>query len=123
MDGSTGSDAATETGGGDGGTMPCNPACTGNLTCCNGMCVNAANDPYNCGACGTKCVGMKPYCDGTCQALPTCMADGGMCPGGAGGGGVCCGDTCCMIYELCCKIGNGPKCYAPSMGQTTCPKE
>lgn len=113
----------TTTEGGMEASAPCAPACAGNLTCCNGMCVNTANDPYNCSACGTKCVGMKPYCDGTCQALPACKADGGMCPGGAGGGGVCCDDTCCMAYELCCKISGGPKCFAPSMGQTTCPKE
>lgn len=111
------------TDGGSEASAPCNPACTGNLTCCNGTCVNADNDPFNCGSCGTKCVGMKGYCDGTCKPYPTCMADGGMCPGGAGGGGVCCGDTCCMVYELCCKISGAPKCFAPSMTQTTCPKE
>jgi hypothetical protein len=92
--------------------------CAMGLTCCGGQCVNAYNDPHNCGGCGVTCAGMKSFCEGQC-IVPPCSMDAGAC-----GSGTCCGTQCCGQGELCCISGAGepiPQCYALQNGQTTCP--
>ena len=57
---------------GDGGSgEACAPACTGDLTCCNGACVDLRNDATHCGACSTACNGsaMEVCASGLCGAL------------------------------------------------------
>jgi hypothetical protein len=104
-------------GGASSGT--CTPQCATALSCCSGHCVNAANDPQNCGACGNVCGGSTPFCLGQCMATP-CKLDAGAC-----GGESCCGYGCCGQGQLCCLVvGPGapqPKCYALQDGQATCP--
>jgi hypothetical protein len=88
---------------------------------CGGACINPDNDPNNCGACGTKCTGNTPFCDGTCKAAP-CFPDAGACASP----GFCCGSNCCTSAQLCCKdegpVGNpyGPSCFTPTAQQPTC---
>ena len=95
------------------GTGVC-PACTVGLKCCNGQCVNEANDPHNCGGCGTTCSSPKILCEGTC-ITPACTATN--CAG------TCCGAQCCTGAQLCCDVNQGPAtgpmCADPVMG--TCP--
>jgi hypothetical protein len=44
--------------------------CGANETCCDGICVNTATDPDNCGACGVSC-GLCRRCEnGQCATLP-----------------------------------------------------
>lgn len=104
-------------------TNVCTPACGEGRTCCGGTCVNANNDPKNCGACGTVCSGAAPLCEGgTCKA-PPCNVDGGSCAGGA----LCCGASCCGAGQLCCSVegpvgGLPPECFTPTGSQSTCPQ-
>lgn len=113
-DGSTGGDGSA-----CGGTV-----CTQGRTCCNNVCINADNDPLNCGTCGTKCTGATPFCDGTCKPLPQCTFEGGAC--GSGGSGTCCGSNCCTQGQFCCKeegpVGGGVSCFTPTTTQPTCPQ-
>jgi hypothetical protein len=87
--------------------------------CCNGKCANLVNDPTNCGACGTRCEGATPYCEGTCKAAP-CERDSATCANGS-----CCGSECCSQGQLCCNpqgpLDRGPVCYTPTAEQPTCP--
>jgi hypothetical protein len=97
----------------------CTPLCPKFRQCCNGQCVNVANDPYNCGACGTRCGGTTSFCNGTCQAPP--------CTNVTCGRGACCGAVCCGAGQLCCLVegpisGIGPGCYNVTPSQPTCPQ-
>lgn len=102
-----------------GGTNDCNPACGAGFTCCNGKCVNLANDIFNCGACGVTCPGPNPFCAGMCMQAPCdnpqqCL----------GTNGSCCGNACCKPGQLCCDVqgpgpAGGPACHDPVDG--TCP--
>lgn len=110
------------TGGGGGATDggACSPACGIGRECCNGQCVNTANNPLHCGACGVVCGGATPYCDGACVATP-CAMDAGACTGG----GQCCGSQCCAAGDLCCRV-EGPVsgfsgCHTPTLMEPTCP--
>lgn len=70
----------------DSGGGPCGSGglvCGAGLTCCSGACINFANDPLNCGGCGTRCTGTTPMCAGG-----TCTHD--MCSPVCGTGSVCC---------------------------------
>ncbi len=101
----------------DGGCGP-NAGCAMGLTCCSGQCVNLANDPHNCGACGLMCSGAAAYCQGQCTAAP-CALEAGAC-----GANSCCTDQCCGQGQLCCLSGAGPPipaCYSLKPGETTCP--
>jgi hypothetical protein len=111
---SSGMSASTTTSSSSGG-CPCSLG----FTCCNGVCVNTANDIHNCGACNVGCMGVPPFCDqGKCGSPP--------CSGPAcSPGGFCCGAACCNAGELCCDVQGpgptqGPKCTPPENG--TCPK-
>jgi hypothetical protein len=67
-----------------GGTCGCTeppPPCPGALTACNGLCIDVASNPDNCGACGVACVcpaGTKPLCQGGACA---CTDPAAPCPG------------------------------------------
>lgn len=41
-------------------------SCGTGLICCSGGCLSSSNDRFNCGACGTRCVGNDQCCDGMC---------------------------------------------------------
>jgi hypothetical protein len=59
------------------GVCTCNgDVCTGGETCCNGVCRSAFDDPFNCGACNTFCLGLV-----WATADPWSNANVG-CPGG-----------------------------------------
>jgi hypothetical protein len=61
------------------------PACSGNNdTCCDGVCVDTATDPNNCGGCGGLCLGIEGTC---CES--TCANTAGD-PKNCGGCGVAC---------------------------------
>ncbi len=79
--------------------------------CCDGRCINPANDIMNCGGCGNRCEGDQPYCDnGDCGA-PYCY-DTVDC-----GDQACCGSACCAEEELCCTVNygaTGMMCMAPN---------
>ena len=111
-----------DTGGtsGTGGEAGCAAGCGFGTTCCDGVCRNLANDPTNCGSCGTECSSAEPVCTGGSCVQATCEA-GVECTDGT-----CCGDYCCRNGELCCLVEQGgpvgpggPTCYAPENG--TCP--
>jgi hypothetical protein len=113
--GAGGSSASGGTGGAGGG---CPPACLKEgFSCCDGKCVNTANDIHNCGGCGTSCPGK--YCDkGSCGNVP---CDGGIACIATK---FCCGKSCCDLDQLCCTIPGpvamlGPECANPIDG--TCP--
>jgi hypothetical protein len=99
----------------------CDGGCPFSRLCCSGECINPANDPMNCGTCGTKCEGDTPYCNNTCMAAP--CSPGARCDAD---GGACCGSSCCGTGELCCDsegpVGNEPVCYMPTQDQPTCPQ-
>jgi hypothetical protein len=93
--------------------------CAMGLTCCGGRCVNAFNDPHNCGDCGVVCTGATAYCEGQCIATP-CDQEAGAC-----GSNSCCGAQCCDRGQLCCLSGAGApqaQCYSLRAGETTCPQ-
>ena len=50
-----------------------------NQTLCDGRCVDLANDPNNCGACGRTCAAGLACCDGVCRALRTDNSNCGAC--------------------------------------------
>jgi len=110
--GATGGGGASATGGG-GGAAPCNPACSGGLECCDGLCVNKGNDIKNCGTCGTVCPSPNPFCNGGTCGQPPCEP-GTTCKGTAS----CCGSSCCDLGMLCCVVPAGPvgppECVAPN---------
>ncbi len=111
--GSTGSSSST------GGGAPCEPPCGMGFDCCDGACVNQANDILNCGGCGVVCMQGQPFCDnGTCGDPP---CDGQVCIGTT----FCCGANCCDLGLLCCVVQQGgptgaPECHAPT-DEGTCP--
>jgi hypothetical protein len=85
-------------------------------TCCSGRCVNTNDDPSNCGGCGNKCTGSKPFCElGNCITTPcagqACMTSQS-----------CCGVHCCDKGQLCCATDPlaEPYCFTPTSTETTC---
>ena len=108
---------------GAGGSRSCAAIdCVAGRDCCNGACVNTANDPFNCGGCNKRCEGDTPFCsEGKCTQ-PTCstVID---CQVGA----TCCGNTCCGAGQLCCDDqgpvgGRPPTCHTPTKDEPTCPQ-
>lgn len=101
----------------------CAPACGEGRICCEGKCVNPANDGQNCGACGTACDRATSFCESGACRPPPCSLDGGACAGGA----LCCGAECCSATQLCCVIegpvgGAPPSCFTPTSSQASCPQ-
>ena len=98
----------------------CSPACGPGFLCCNSVCINPANDIFNCGVCGKSCTGAHPYCDnGTCATDPPCNSVSCLV-------GFCCGNLCCTDTELCCDVNgpgpiSGPRCFDPQLSGGTCP--
>jgi hypothetical protein len=118
---STGGTGGLGGGGGTGGVNSCEPACSFGLTCCDGRCVNTANDIVNCGGCGKTCGGLNPHCLGSQCGVPICF-DVVACIGEQ----VCCGSECCggETGKICCDVpgpgpSSGPRCVEPVDG--TCP--
>jgi hypothetical protein len=84
--------------------------------CCDGTCRDIGNDPDNCGECGQRCAGAKPYCHfGKCEPTPCDTS----CDAGS-----CCGAQCCGAGETCCDLGGPfgpmPRCTTLADGGT-CP--
>ncbi len=106
--------------GGAGGAATCTNC---DHSCCGNRCINLDNDINNCGKCGNKCQGNKPFCDnGHCK-------DKAPCEGGTKCGAVetCCGKKCCTSEQICCRVPGpviGPDgnlgCVKPVDG--TCPR-
>jgi hypothetical protein len=118
--GGSGGSAGNSGSGGSAGSTPtqnCDPPC-GLFSCCNGTCVNLANDIHNCGGCGIACEGPQPFCDaGQCGSPPCGPATD------CGPDSTCCVDSCCGAGELCCAVQSNfirTECFAPENG--TCPK-
>jgi hypothetical protein len=107
--------------GGAGGGGVCNAACAIGRMCCGGACVNANNDPMNCGKCGTHCEGVTKLCSGGVCVAPPCSATAGVCAPNS----FCCGGGCCLPGQLCCEAqgpvsGGPPTCFTPTSDQKTC---
>jgi hypothetical protein len=49
-------------------------ACTGNDTCCSGLCVNTTTDVDNCNVCGNGCMGAQTLCCSSSCTDPTTSA-------------------------------------------------
>ena len=114
--GSAGDAGSGGANGGSGGDSACAEDCEAQgFFCCDGQCVNLANDIYNCGACGVVCQGDFPYCGmNGCEEAPCTGVDD--CPDR------CCGSQCCGEGELCCEVNMGPAamgCFEAVNG--TCP--
>lgn len=112
--GTTKASVGTDVGGSTGSGGVCTPGCGPGFSCCNGACVNTANDPHNCGDCNIQCAAPTNLCAGSCVA-PPCTVNCG--PN-------CCGQECCSGNQICCEVQmggptTGPKCTAPELG--TCP--
>ena len=116
--GSAGSTGGTAGSAGSAGGSACSPACASDRNCCTGKCANLANDPRNCGACGTVCKDGE-WCNGSgkCETRP--------CTTSCGDASRCCGGACCAAGEICCDlqgpVSKGPECTKPS-DTGTCPQ-
>ncbi len=113
----------TDTGGADTGSDSavgdCVPECGTGRTCCDGVCVNTANDLRHCGGCNSDCPAPEMYCTGgRCEAVP--------CETICGGASNCCGGACCGLGQLCCDtqgpIERGPSCIDADPETGTCPQ-
>lgn len=105
----------------DGGASCGDAGCAAGLSCCNGACVNPANDPRNCGGCGAACPGPSAFCSGGACAQAPCNP-GTVCS--VPSATLCCGAACCKTGQICCEVdrggpSRGPECVAPVAG--TCP--
>lgn len=119
-DSDAGGDDAGETDSGfDDGGSDCDPECGAGRTCCDGACVNTANDGRHCGGCDSPCEGPDNYCTGgSCEAVP--------CEDACGDDETCCGTMCCGAGQICCDpqgpIEMGPRCLDPDPDTNTCPQ-
>jgi len=125
--GSSGSSSGSGSGGSSGsssgsssGGAACSPACDAFTKCCDGACINADNDPQNCGGCGIQCTGTTSYCGNGHCLVPPCNSPGPTCETSQ----FCCATGCCNPGQLCCNI-EGPQdyttCFTPTKDQPTCP--
>ena len=117
--GSSGTAGGGRGGSGGNGRVACQTDAECQLfKCCDGFCVNMANDIANCGACNRPCTGANPFCaNGTC-ATPPCSS-GTTCDAGT----FCCANQCCAAGQLCCNLAVGPGftgCVDPVNG--SCPQ-
>jgi hypothetical protein len=101
--------------------------CDGDLTCCNGRCVDALTDPQNCGGCGIACAGGQcvhgdggaPHCTcdvdagGDCSSAsayePSCNGEG-LCTCGPSSQGVCNSLNADSCSASGCRCAGGPAC-------------
>ncbi len=76
----------------------CAPNCSSGLVACNGLCVNYANDPNNCGSCGVECSPGQNCTDGACfTPAPSCIQSDQPCSTG----NPCCSGACNPLNNLC----------------------
>ena len=76
------------------------------------------NDPFNCGACNNRCMGLTTSCvRGVCRRS-ICEANVFCQPSAP----VCCGNNCCATGQLCCYVGSAtdPSCVTADAG-SACP--
>jgi hypothetical protein len=112
-DAGAGADAAQGDAASDGGgacslrdsSSPCTSQ--SGFSCCDGACVNEANDPQNCGGCGTQCTAPKAMCVAGKCVVPTCS-------------------PACTGAEVCCAVNTAgppppPTCYAGPSCPLGCP--
>jgi hypothetical protein len=86
---------------------PTAPVCTGcptdcsltGQTCCSGVCVDVAANPFHCGMCGRACAAGELCCAGSC--VPTGPAHCGACGRACGTGETCAASTCCAASSVC----------------------
>lgn len=97
--GGSGGSAGTGGSGGTSGTGGDCVACHEGRDCCDGACVNLANDPRHCGACSNACTASASLCSHGVCIEPPCTTT---CVDAA-----CCGNICCGANQLCCDI-EGP---------------
>ena len=84
-------------------TSTCDPQCTGpNESCCDAVCIDTANDPNHCGACGIRCDEGVACKAGTCQIEIPCDCPEGMICNDTGQCVVKCGNDLCKQGEQCC---------------------
>ncbi|WP_437320044.1 hypothetical protein [Sorangium sp. So ce385] len=107
---------STTSAGGEGGAGGVACTCDAGLSCCGPACVNLANDPQNCGTCGTRCPDEQACIQGECK--DPCDPNFG-CEEG-----ICCGVECCLGGTICCDYGTSAEapdlhCQQPENG--TCP--
>ncbi len=111
VDGGVVSDApATDATSVDSGGDPCITGgfpCGVGLTCCGATCMNLANDPLNCGTCGTRCTAATPMCQAGVCATATCAPTCGA------------GQSCCEVNRG--GPSTGPSCYNGPTCPVGCP--
>ena len=78
-------------------------SCTGGTVDCGGICVDTANDDFDCGGCGITCSASESciggVCAGACTAdLDPCTVDSECCPG-PDGRSICAGDNRCGCVD------------------------
>ncbi len=74
-------------------------ACTNGLSCCNGGCLDEANDPSNCGGCGNVC--QSGLCiGGICQPTAGCETTG------CALGDACCSNVCVNVESSTAHCGS-----------------
>lgn len=87
--------------------VPTAPACTGcptdcSLTgqsCCSGVCVTLASNPFHCGMCGRACAAGELCCSGMC--VPPSTTHCGMCGRACATGESCVAGACCPTASVC----------------------
>lgn len=115
--GTTTSVVTTTSSSGEGGAGGVACTCEAGLSCCGPTCVNLANDPHNCGECGTACGPAEACIQGECKDP---CSEGFGCEEG-----ICCGEgACCLGGTICCDYGTSAdapsvSCQDPVNG--TCP--
>ena len=78
-------------------------ACTVTVSCgpgfvdCGGICVDLANDDFDCGACGFTCSSLDTCVGGQCVPASSCFADGSGCSFDSD----CCTGVCSTGDQTC----------------------
>src|SRR6185436_13869915 len=82
-------------------TCRCDVSCPAGMVPCGANCVNANDDPTNCGGCGVECGPNRACNDGVCCVFQdqACQADAGCCgfTAGSTSGARCCDNVCIFV--------------------------